>query len=66
MTAPTCPYLFYDTAVYKKDESYLHYSGGETVDPAAIKKDALPHGGYAEMIATTTLLNRVGARHYGA
>ncbi|HMK79128.1 MAG TPA: selenide, water dikinase SelD [Xanthobacteraceae bacterium] len=28
---------------------------------AAIKKDALPHGGYGEMIAVTTLLNRVGA-----
>jgi selenide,water dikinase len=33
---------------------------GVGVYSAAIKKDALPHGGYAEMIATTTLLNRVG------
>jgi selenide, water dikinase len=34
---------------------------GVGVYSAAIKKDALPHGGYAEMIATTTLLNRVGS-----
>jgi selenide,water dikinase len=34
---------------------------GVGIYSAAIKKDALPHGGYAEMIATTTLLNRVGA-----
>lgn len=29
---------------------------------AAIKKDLLPPGGYADMIATTTLLNRVGTK----
>jgi len=29
---------------------------------AAIKKDLLPAGGYADMIAATTLLNRVGTR----
>src|SRR5262249_16983034 len=34
---------------------------GVGIYSAAIKKDALPHGGYSEMIATTTLLNRVGA-----
>jgi len=34
---------------------------GVGIYSAAIKKDALPHGGYGEMIATTTLLNRVGA-----
>jgi selenide, water dikinase len=34
---------------------------GVGVYSAAIKKDALPHGGYSEMLATTTLLNRVGA-----
>ena len=34
---------------------------GVGIYSAAIKKDALPDGGYSEMIATTTLLNRVGA-----
>jgi selenide,water dikinase len=34
---------------------------GVGIYSAAIKKDALPQGGYSEMIATTTLLNRVGA-----
>jgi selenide, water dikinase len=34
---------------------------GVGIYSAAIKKDKLPHGGYSEMIATTTLLNRVGA-----
>ena len=34
---------------------------GVGIYSAAIKKGALPHGGYTEMIATTTLLNRVGA-----
>ena len=34
---------------------------GVGIYSAAIKKDALPPGGYDEMIATTTLLNRVGA-----
>jgi selenide,water dikinase len=34
---------------------------GVGIYSAAIKKDALPQGGYTEMIATTTLLNRVGA-----
>ena len=33
---------------------------GVGIYSAAIKKDALPHGGYGEMIATTTLLNRIG------
>jgi selenide, water dikinase len=33
---------------------------GVGIYSAAIKKNALPHGGYAEMIATTTLLNRIG------
>jgi selenide, water dikinase len=33
---------------------------GVGIYSAAIKKDALPHGGYTEMIATTTLLNRIG------
>lgn len=33
---------------------------GVGIYSAAIKKNALPHGAYAEMIATTTLLNRVG------
>ena len=35
---------------------------GVGIYSAAIKKDLLPPGGYPEMIATTTLLNRVGAR----
>lgn len=34
---------------------------GVGIYSAAIKKDVLPPGGYTEMIATTTLLNRVGA-----
>jgi selenide,water dikinase len=34
---------------------------GVGIYSAAIKKDRLPDGAYAEMIATTTLLNRVGA-----
>jgi selenide, water dikinase len=34
---------------------------GVGIYSAAIKKDVLPHGGYGEMIATTTLLNRVGS-----
>lgn len=34
---------------------------GVGIYSAAIKKDLLPHGGYADMIATTTLLNRIGA-----
>jgi selenide, water dikinase len=34
---------------------------GVGIYSAAIKKDALSSDGYAEMIATTTLLNRVGA-----
>ena len=34
---------------------------GVGIYSAAIKKDVLPPGGYAEMIATTTLLNRIGA-----
>src|SRR6185436_18301366 len=33
---------------------------GVGIYSAAIKQDALPHGGYGEMIATTTLLNRIG------
>ena len=34
---------------------------GVGIYSAAIKKDALSQGGYAEMIATTTLLNKIGA-----
>lgn len=34
---------------------------GVGIYSAAIKKDKLPHGGYADMIATTTLLNKIGA-----
>jgi selenide, water dikinase len=34
---------------------------GVGIYSAAIKKDELPPSGYAEMIATTTLLNRIGA-----
>ncbi|MGU3538472.1 selenide, water dikinase SelD [Methylobacterium sp. A54F] len=34
---------------------------GVGVYSAAIKRDALPEGGYAEFVGTTTLLNRVGA-----
>ena len=34
---------------------------GVGIYSAAIKKGALPPAGYAEMIATTTLLNRIGA-----
>ena len=34
---------------------------GVGIYSAAIKKDLLPQGGYADMIATTTLLNRIGA-----
>ena len=34
---------------------------GVGIYSAAIKKDVLPQGGYADMIATTTLLNKVGA-----
>ncbi len=34
---------------------------GVGIYSAAIKKDALGQGGYAEMIATTTLLNKIGA-----
>src|SRR5215813_9755620 len=33
---------------------------GVGIYSAAIKKDQLPQGGYTEMIATTTLLNKVG------
>jgi selenide,water dikinase len=33
---------------------------GVGIYSAAIKKQALPSGGYAEMIASTTLLNRIG------
>ncbi|MDT2021414.1 selenide, water dikinase SelD [Methylocella sp. CPCC 101449] len=39
---------------------------GVGIYSAAIKKDRLPPGGYTDMIATTTLLNRIGselARH---
>ncbi|HEV2571506.1 MAG TPA: selenide, water dikinase SelD [Beijerinckiaceae bacterium] len=39
---------------------------GVGIYSAAIKKDRLPRGGYTDMIATTTLLNRIGselARH---
>lgn len=35
---------------------------GVGIYSAAIKKDLLPAGGYGEMIASTTLLNRVGAK----
>ncbi len=35
---------------------------GVGIYSAAIKKDLLPQGGYSEMIATTTLLNRIGAK----
>ncbi|MGE3147500.1 MAG: selenide, water dikinase SelD, partial [Pseudorhodoplanes sp.] len=34
---------------------------GVGVYSAAIKKDLLSHGGYGDMIATTTLLNKIGA-----
>ncbi|WP_336485967.1 selenide, water dikinase SelD [Methylobacterium nigriterrae] len=34
---------------------------GVGIYSAAIKRDGLPKGGYAEFVATTTLLNRVGA-----
>lgn len=34
---------------------------GVGIYSAAIKKDLLPQGGYTEMIATTTLLNRIGS-----
>jgi selenide,water dikinase len=34
---------------------------GVGIYSAAIKKDKLPDGGYADMIATTTLLNKAGA-----
>lgn len=34
---------------------------GVGIYSAAIKKDKLPDGGYSDMIATTTLLNKVGA-----
>jgi selenide,water dikinase len=34
---------------------------GVGVYAAAIKREALPEGGYAEFVATTTLLNRIGA-----
>jgi selenide,water dikinase len=34
---------------------------GVGIYSAAIKKDLLPQGGYTDMIATTTLLNKVGA-----
>ncbi|GJD43575.1 Selenide, water dikinase [Methylobacterium cerastii] len=34
---------------------------GVGVYSAAIKRDALPAGGYADFVATTTLLNKVGA-----
>jgi selenide,water dikinase len=33
---------------------------GVGIYSAAIKKDVLPRGGYTELIATTTLLNRIG------
>jgi len=32
------PKVFFDTAVYKPDASYLHWDGGSTIDPAEIKK----------------------------
>jgi selenide,water dikinase len=35
---------------------------GVGIYSAAIKKDKLPDGGYADMIATTTRLNKVGAK----
>ena len=35
---------------------------GVGIYSAAIKKEALSPAGYAEMIASTTLLNRIGAR----
>lgn len=35
---------------------------GVGIYSAAIKKDKLPEGGYADMIATTTRLNKVGAK----
>ncbi|MBI5261852.1 MAG: selenide, water dikinase SelD [Bradyrhizobium sp.] len=35
---------------------------GVGIYSAAIKKDKLPEGGYADMIATTTLLNKIGAK----
>jgi selenide,water dikinase len=34
---------------------------GVGIYSAAIKKDKLPDGGYSDMVATTTLLNRIGA-----
>jgi selenide,water dikinase len=34
---------------------------GVGIYSAAIKKDKLPDGGYTDMVATTTLLNRIGA-----
>ena len=34
---------------------------GVGIYSAAIKKDLLPQGGYTDMIATTTLLNRIGS-----
>lgn len=34
---------------------------GVGIYSAAIKKDLLPRGGYTDMIATTTLLNRIGS-----
>ncbi len=34
---------------------------GVGIYSAAIKKDLLPQGGYTDMIATTTLLNKIGA-----
>lgn len=30
--------VFFDTAVFKADASYMHWDGGESVDPAEIKK----------------------------
>jgi multiple sugar transport system substrate-binding protein len=32
------PKVFFDTAVYKPDASYLHWPGGDAVDPEAIKR----------------------------
>ncbi|ONG54265.1 selenide, water dikinase SelD [Pseudoroseomonas deserti] len=50
-----------NTMAHAGDALILTKALGVGVYSAAIKKEQLPEGGYAEMIASTTQLNRVGA-----
>ena len=50
-----------NTGAQPGDALILTKGIGVGIYSAAIKKDRLPEGAYAEMIASTTLLNRIGA-----